>query len=255
RHFKEQDHEKAVNDGKRIVRDIILDYDLEPKNFMDEEIMDKHAQSYNYKDSDRLYAAIGFNEIKPITVVNKLTEDARRKQDKKSEKLSNTLITKQKTEQEKLTIHHEDGVIVDDTENLLLRLSKCCNPVPGDEIVGYITRGRGISVHRKDCPNVNQEDEIKKRLIEVEWENTKNEKIYDTDLEVNGFDRSGLLNDVLEVVNSMTSRLSNVNGRVDSEHVAVIRLSVGIHNTKELREIISKIKQIPDVYSIRRITQ
>ncbi|MDN6672098.1 MAG: bifunctional (p)ppGpp synthetase/guanosine-3',5'-bis(diphosphate) 3'-pyrophosphohydrolase, partial [Staphylococcus equorum] len=228
RHFKELDHEKAVNDGKRIVKDIILDHNLNPKEFMNEDLMDQHAESYNYKDSDRLYAAIGFNEIKPITVVNKLTEDARKKQEQKSEGLSNTLTMEHKKEQEKLTIHHEDGVVVDDTENLLLRLSKCCNPVPGDDIVGYITRGRGISVHRKDCPNVLNEDEIKKRLIEVEWKNTKSEKVYDTDLEVNGFDRSGLLNDVLEVVNSMTSRLSNVNGRVDNEHVAKIRLSVGI---------------------------
>lgn len=255
RHFKEQDHEKAVEDGKRIVRDIILEHDLDPKDFMDDNTMDRHAESYNYKNSDRLYAAIGFNEIKPITVVNKLTEDARRKRDNNEEKLSNTLKTEQKKEQEKLTIHHEDGVVVEDTENLLLRLSKCCNPVPGDEIVGYITRGRGISVHRKDCPNVNNEDEVQKRLIEVEWENTNSEKVYDTDLEVNGFDRSGLLNDVLEVVNSMTSRLSNVNGRVDDEHGAIIRLSLGIRNTDELREIIDKIKQVPDVYSIRRITQ
>ncbi|MDN6161607.1 MAG: bifunctional (p)ppGpp synthetase/guanosine-3',5'-bis(diphosphate) 3'-pyrophosphohydrolase [Atopostipes sp.] len=255
RHFKEQDHEKAVNDGKRIVRDIILDYNLEPKDFMNENIMEKHAENYNYQNSEQLYAAIGFNEIKPITVVNKLTEDARKKEEAKIEKLSNTVAPNTKKEQEKLTIRHEDGVVVDDTENLLLRLSKCCNPVPGDEIVGYITRGRGISVHRKDCPNVLNEDEIKKRLIEVEWKNTNSEKIYDTDLEINGFDRSGLLNDVLEVINSMTGRLSNVNGRVDKEHVAKIRLSIGIRNTKELKEIIDKIKQVPDVYSIRRITQ
>lgn len=255
RHFKELDHEKAVNDGKIIVRDIILNYDLEPKKFMTEEIMNKHAQVYNYKNSDRLYAAIGFNEIKPITVVNKLTEEARKKQSQNKEKLSNILTTDQNKQEEKLTIHHEDGVVVEDADNLLLRLSKCCNPVPGDKIVGYITRGRGISVHRKDCPNVNNEEEIKKRLIDVEWENTNSEKVYDTDLEVNGFDRSGLLNDVLEVVNSMTSRLSNVNGRVDSEHVATIHLSIGIRNTKELKNIIGKIKQIPDVYSIRRLTQ
>lgn len=255
RHFKERDHEKAVEDGKKIVRDIILEYDLDPKEFMDEDIMDRHAQKYNYKNSDRLYAAIGFNEIKPITVVNKLTEEARRHKENSEEKLSNTMEPAQKKEPKKLTIHHEDGVIVDDTENLLLRLSKCCNPVPGDEIVGYITRGRGISVHRKDCPNVNNEKEIKKRLIEVEWENTNSEKVYDTDLEVKGFDRSGLLNDVLEVVNSMTSRLSNVNGRVDEEAGAIIRLSIGIRNTDELRLIIDKIKQVPDVYSIRRITQ
>lgn len=255
RHFKEQDYEKAVTDGKRIVRDIILDHDLDPKDFMDEETMDSHAESYNYKGSKRLYAAIGFNEIKPITVVNKLTEEARKKRDQNAEKLSNTMKQNKETEKERLTIHHEDGVVVEDAENLLLRLSKCCNPVPGDEIVGYITRGRGISVHRKDCPNVNNEEEIKKRLIEVEWENTNSEEVYDTDLEVNGFDRSGLLNDVLEVVNSMTSRLSNVNGRVNEEHQAIIRLTIGIRNIEELKEIIDKVKQVPDVYSIRRITQ
>lgn len=254
RYFKEQDHEQAVKDGKKIVRDIILGHELEPKDFMSQEIMDAHAETYNYKDSDKLYAAIGFDEIKPLTVVNKLTEEARRNRDSDLQKLSNTTIIEKKDEPERLTIQHEDGVVVEDTENLLLRLSKCCNPVPGDEIVGYITRGRGISVHRKDCPNVNNEEEIMKRLIEVDWEDTANEQVYDTDLEVEGFDRSGLLNDVLEVVNSMTSRLSNVNGRVDDENqMATIRLSIGIRNTEELEMIKDKLSQVPDVYSIRRI--
>src|SRR5699024_4597651 len=146
------------------------------------------------------------------------TEDARKKRKQSEDSLSNTTANtlEKKPEKEKVTIHHEDGVVVEDTENLLLRLSKCCNPVPGDEIVGYITRGRGISVHRADCPNVAEEDELQERLIEVEWEDKKTDKIYDTDLEVYGFDRSGFLNDILEVVNSLTRRLSNVNGRIDN---------------------------------------
>lgn len=221
---------------------------------MTSEIMDEHAQKFNYKDSESLYAAIGFNEVRPLTVVNRLTEEARKERDRDSSKLSNTATIEKKHEPEKVTIHHEDGVVVEDAENLLLRLSKCCNPVPGDEIVGYITRGRGISVHRKDCPNIATEDDLQNRLIEVEWENKKTEKIYDTDLEVYGFDRSGLLNEILEVINSMTTRLSNVNGRVDNNQMATIRLSIGIHNTEELERIIDKLNQIPDVYSIRRIT-
>lgn len=253
RFYKEQDQEAAIENGKKIVHDLILDQELEPKEFMTDEIMDAHAQTFNYKDSESLYSAIGFNEIKPLTVVNKLTETARRKRDREKQKLSNTTTLEKKQEPEKVTIHHEDGVVVEDTENLLLRLSKCCNPVPGDPIVGYITRGRGISVHRKDCPNVSSEADTKNRLIEVEWEDTKSSKIYDTDLEVYGFDRSGLLNDVLEVVNSMTNRLSNVHGRVDNNEMATIRLTLGIHNTNELEAIIDKINQVPDVYSIRRI--
>lgn len=253
RYFKAQDQEVAVENGEKIVADLILELELDPKNFMTDEIMDEHAQKFNYKDSESLYAAIGFNEVRPLTVVNRLTEEARKERDREASKLSNTATIEKKQEPEKVTIHHEDGVVVEDAENLLLRLSKCCNPVPGDEIVGYITRGRGISVHRKDCPNVSSEGDLQNRLIEVEWENKKTEKIYDTDLEVYGFDRSGLLNDVLEVVNSMTNRLSNVNGRVDNNQMATIRLSIGIHNTEELERIIDKLNQVPDVYSIRRI--
>lgn len=254
RYFKTQDQENAIEHGQKIVTDLILELELDPKDFMTDEIMNKHAEKFNYKDSDSLYAAIGFNEIRPLTVVNRLTEEARKDRDRKSSKLSNEATIEKKQEPEKVTIHHEDGVVVEDAENLLLRLSKCCNPVPGDEIVGYITRGRGISVHRKDCPNVAAEADLENRLIEVEWENKKTEKIYDTDLEVYGFDRSGLLNDILEVINSMTNRLSNINGRVDNNQMATIRITIGIHNIKELERIIDKLNQIPDVYSIQRIT-
>ena len=254
RYFKTQDQENAIEHGQKIVTDLILELELDPKDFMTDEIMNKHAEKFNYKDSDSLYAAIGFNEIRPLTVVNRLTEEARKDRDRKSSKLSNEATIEKKQEPEKVTIHHEDGVVVEDAENLLLRLSKCCNPVPGDEIVGYITRGRGISVHRKDCPNVVAEADLENRLIEVELENKKTEKIYDTDLEVYGFDRSGLLNDILEVINSMTNRLSNINGRVDNNQMATIRITIGIHNIKELERIIDKLNQIPDVYSIQRIT-
>lgn len=256
RYFKVQELDDALENGEKIVRELIAEQDFDPNEFMTDAIMDQHATEFNYRDSQSLYAAIGFNEIKALTVVNRLTEEARKKRNSNTETLSQTLAAQEaekKSEKEKLTIHHEDGVVVEDTENLLLRLSKCCNPVPGDEIVGYITRGRGISVHRNDCPNIMGEDDLTNRLIEVEWENTKTGKIYDTDLEVYGFDRSGLLNDVLEVINASTSRLSNVNGRVDNNQMATIRISIGIKNTEELERIIDKVSQVPDIYSIKRI--
>ena len=255
RYFKVQELDEAVANGKRIVEELIKEQDFDPSDYMTEEKMNQHANEYNYKDSESLYAAIGFNEVRPMTVVNKLTEAARKKREQEAGSLSNTIAktAEKQPEKEKVTIHHEDGVVVEDAENLLLRLSKCCNPVPGDDIVGYITRGRGISVHRRDCPNVVREDDLQNRLIEVEWENKSTEKIYDTDLEVYGFDRSGLLNDILEVVNGLTNRLSNVNGRVDNDQMATIRLSIGIRNTEELENIIDKVRQVPDVYSIKRI--
>lgn len=255
RYFKAQEMDEAVDNGERILKELIADQDFDPEEFMSAKKISEVAEEYNYKDNESLYSAVGFNEVRPLTVVNKLTEEARRERKRNEQSLSNTTMqsTEKKSEKEKLTIHHEDGVVVEDAENLLLRLSKCCNPVPGDDIIGYITRGRGISVHRKDCPNVADEDELEQRLIEVEWENTKTDKVYDTDLEVYGFDRSGFLNDILEVVNSQTNRLSNVNGRVDNNQMATVRLSIGIRNTEELDNMIEKLSQVPDVYSIKRI--
>ena len=100
---------------------------------------------------------------------------------------------------------------------------------------------------------MDNEDDINNRLIAVEWENTKTGKIYNTDIEIYGFDRSGLLNDILEVLNSVSNRLSNINGRVDNDQMATIRVTMGIHDTQELERIIDKISQVPDVYSTRRL--
>lgn len=255
RYFKVQEEDEAIENGERILIELIEEQEFDPAEFMIDAQLDQLANEYNFKDKEKLFAAIGFNEVKALTVVNRLTEDARKRRNKDSATLEKTLAQKveKKPEKEKIKIHHEDGVVVEDTENLLLRLSKCCNPVPGDDIVGYITRGRGISVHRRDCPNVMGEEDLTNRLIEVEWENKSTGKIYDTDLEVYGFDRSGLLNDILEVINSLSNRLSNINGRVDNNQMATIQFSIGIHNTEELEQIMDKINQIPDVYSIKRI--
>lgn len=255
RYFKVQEEDEAIENGEKILIELIEEQEFDPAEFMIDAQLDQLANEYNFKDKEKLFSAIGFNEVKALSVVNRLTEDARKRRKKESATLQNTLAEKvEKTpEKEKIKIHHEDGVVVEDTENLLLRLSKCCNPVPGDDIVGYITRGRGISVHRRDCPNVMGEEDLTNRLIDVEWENKSTGKIYDTDLEVYGFDRSGLLNDILEVINSLSNRLSNINGRVDNNQMATIQFSIGIHNTEELEQIMDKINQIPDVYSIKRI--
>ena len=160
----------------------------------------------------------------------------------------------QRKDAQKMSIKHENGVIIEGVNNLLIRLSRCCNPVPGDEIVGYITKGRGISVHRKDCPNVKVQQDQQTRLIDVDWEDTGNSKQqYDTELVVEGYNRNGLLNEVLNVINSITKSLNSVNGKVDSNKMATITVNIGIHNTEQLEFIVKKINQIPDVYSVRRV--
>ena len=186
-----------------------------------------------------------------------LLDKARReieKQKMQEEAFEQTTEKIQRKDTQKMSIKHENGVIIEGVNNLLIRLSRCCNPVPGDEIVGYITKGRGISVHRKDCPNVKVQQDQQTRLIDVDWEDTGNSKQqYDTELVVEGYNRNGLLNEVLNVINSITKSLNSVNGKVDSNKMATITVNIGIHNTEQLEFIVKKINQIPDVYSVRRV--
>ncbi len=147
----------------------------------------------------------------------------------------------------------QGGVIIEGVDNLLVRLSHCCSPIPGDEIVGYITKGRGVSVHRVGCPNIIAAEEHGERIIKVKWENPDGDKTnYNADLEVQGYNRNGLLNDVLKSINNSTKFLNSVNGKVDHDKMVTINASIGIRNRDHLQHIMDNLKNIPDVYVVKR---
>ncbi|MFC6465480.1 RelA/SpoT family protein [Marinilactibacillus sp. GCM10026970] len=256
RFFKTQEKEQNVERGKDILEKQILDMGFNPKEVMKKDAIKKIAERFNYQHNDDFFASIGFGELKVVTVANRLTDKLRKEREEKALQLdeNNPIEMKQKKEPEKMKIRHEGGVMIQGADNLLVRLSKCCNPVPGDDIVGYITRGRGVSIHRVDCPNVHASEDADQRLIDVEWESAGTEKSYNAELQVQGYDRSGLLNEVLQVINSQTGNLNNVNGRIDNNKMAIIRVTIGIQNLAELEKIVDKVKSIPDVYSVKRIT-
>lgn len=257
RFFKLQDRDENIIKGRELLEKQITELGFNFKDFMTKQGMKDIATRFNFGTEEDLFAAIGFGEISYQTVANKMTEKARREIEE--QKVVETAFEKttpqgQKKESQKMKIRHEGGVVIEGVDNLLIRLSRCCNPVPGDDIVGYITKGRGISVHRKDCPNVQLPESEQNRLIEVDWEDTANtSQQYDTELVVEGYNRHGLLNEVLNVINSTTKSLNSVNGKVDANKIATISVNIGILNTQQLDFIVDKIKQIPDVYSVRRV--
>ena len=257
RFFKLQDRDENIIKGRELLEKQITELGFNFKDFMTKQGMKDIAARFNFGTEEDLFAAIGFGEISYQTVANKMTEKARREIEE--QKVVETAFEKttpqgQKKESQKMKIRHEGGVVIEGVDNLLIRLSRCCNPVPGDDIVGYITKGRGISVHRKDCPNVQLPESEQNRLIEVDWEDTANtSQQYDTELVVEGYNRNGLLNEVLNVINSTTKSLNSVNGKVDANKIATISVNIGILNTQQLDFIVDKIKQIPDVYSVRRV--
>jgi len=242
RFFKLQDRDENIIKGRELLEKQITELGFNFKDFMTKQGMKDIAARFNFGTEEDLLASIGFGEISYQTVANKMTDKARKEIE--DQKVVETAFEKttpqgQKKESQKMKIRHEGGVIIEGVDNLLIRLSRCCNPVPGDAIVGYITKGRGISVHRKDCPNVQLPESEQNRLIEVDWEDAANTgQQYDTELVVEGYNRNGLLNEVLNVINSTTKSLNSVNGKVDANKMATISVNIGIMNTQQLDFIV-----------------
>nr|WP_295969646.1 bifunctional (p)ppGpp synthetase/guanosine-3',5'-bis(diphosphate) 3'-pyrophosphohydrolase [uncultured Bacillus sp.] len=249
--FKKQRREENIEKGREAIeREIrLMEFDL--KEILSPDNVKRVVEKFNFIGEEDMYAAVGYNGITALQVANRLTEKWRKKRDQ--EQIANVAdaVSELKTLPSKKK--RESGVRVEGIDNLLIRLSRCCNPVPGDEIVGFITKGRGVSVHRKDCPNIVAED-AKDRLIPVEWESGLNDrKEYNVEIEITGFDRRGLLNEVLQAVNETKTDISAVSGRTDRNKMVTITMSISILNVSHLQKVVDRIKQIPDLYAVRRI--
>ncbi|MDM5359908.1 bifunctional (p)ppGpp synthetase/guanosine-3',5'-bis(diphosphate) 3'-pyrophosphohydrolase [Peribacillus sp. RS7] len=250
--FKKQRREENIEKGKELVEKEIKDMEFDLKEILTPENIRRVADKFNFLNEEDMYAAVGYNGITALQVANRLTEKWRKQKMVEQEADISEAVADLKTFSNS-TKKRDSGVQVPGIDNLLIRLSRCCNPVPGDEIVGYITKGRGVSVHRQDCPNLESGDSDH-RLVPVEWESTINErKEYIVEIEISGYDRRGLLNEVLQAVNETKTNISAVSGKSDRNKVATIHMSIYIHNIAHLQKVVDRIKQISDVYSVRRI--
>ncbi|ALM28499.1 bifunctional (p)ppGpp synthetase/guanosine-3',5'-bis(diphosphate) 3'-pyrophosphohydrolase [Bacillus altitudinis MN12] len=250
--FKKQRREENVEKGRELVEKEIKNLEFDVKDILTAENLQKVADKFNFSNEEDMYAAVGYNGITALQVANRLTEKERKQRDQEEQEK-----TVQEVSVESKPYHgkkREAGVRVKGIDNLLVRLSKCCNPVPGDSIVGFITKGRGVSVHRDDCPNV-KTGEAQERLIPVEWEHeqpARNRKEYNVEIEILGYDRRGLLNEVLQAVNETKTNISSVSGKSDRNKVATIHMAIFIQNINHLHKVVERIKQIKDIYSVRR---
>ncbi|MET1179987.1 bifunctional (p)ppGpp synthetase/guanosine-3',5'-bis(diphosphate) 3'-pyrophosphohydrolase [Peribacillus simplex] len=250
--FKKQRREENIEKGKELVEKEIKDMEFDLKEILASENIRRVADKFNFLNEEDMYAAVGYNGITALQVANRLTEKWRKQKMVEQEADISEAVADLKTFSN-TSKKRDSGVQVPGIDNLLIRLSRCCNPVPGDEIVGYITKGRGVSVHRQDCPNLDSGD-ADHRLVPVEWESTINErKEYIVEIEISGYDRRGLLNEVLQAVNETKTNISAVSGKSDRNKVATIHMSIYIHNIAHLQKVVDRIKQISDVYSVRRI--
>ncbi|TVP85423.1 MAG: bifunctional (p)ppGpp synthetase/guanosine-3',5'-bis(diphosphate) 3'-pyrophosphohydrolase [Alkalicoccus sp.] len=250
--FKREKREENVEKGRDMVEKEIDKKGFTAKQVLTKENIERVMDKFSFTTEEDMYAAVGYQGITAAQVVTRLTDNLRR-QEEQVEKQTLAEAVEELKPQHKGSSKTDSGVRVKGIDNLLIRLSRCCNPVPGDGIVGYITKGRGVSIHRSDCPNVQQED-VKARLLPVEWDTRPQQsKNYDVDIEISGYDRRSLLNDVLQAVAETKTNIQAVTGKADKNKMAMIDMTISIQNTAHLQRVVERIKQISDIYTVRRV--
>ena len=222
------------------------------------EFMEKVMKRYTYKDWDSVLASIGHGGLKEGQVINKMLEERTRKL--KKEETDATILDNIASEGSKMPVlaagKSQSGIVVKGIHDLAVRFSRCCSPVPGDEIVGFVTRGRGISIHRTDCINViNLPEEERVRLLDAEWqqpETTTGREKYSTEIKIFANNRIGMFVDISRVFTERQIDITSMNSRTSKQGKATLTMTFDIHGIEELNKLCDKLRQIEGVLDIER---
>lgn len=255
--FKQEFKEENIIKGKELIEKYAKAKGIVLSNVVKPEFMEKTMAKYSFKDWDSLLAAVGHGGLKESQVVNKLVEEYDKKVNKEiSDKdiLNNVKdSTKDKNKEDK---NSKNGIIVKGIHDVAVRFSRCCSAVPGDEIVGFVTRGRGISIHRTDCVNIlNLPESERVRLIDAEWSQdaVKAEKFV-TEINIFAQNRTGLIVDISRIFTDSNIDVRSLNCRVNKHDKATIAVGFETRSKEELQKIIDKLNNVESVEDIARTT-
>ena len=246
--FKKNEREANIVKGKELIEKEIKKIGMTHSEFFKNDYLQAALDRYKYNSADDMYASVGFGAISPGKIVARMLEEYRK--DHENENLEAKLeeLSKERTKTSKPS---NNGIVVKGIDNCLVKLSKCCNPVPGDEIIGYITKGRGVSVHRKDCPNVKSLISEEDRMIDVYWYEAERAK-YNVEIEIDANDRSGLLSDIIREIESTKSKLVAVTSKATKERIAITEVTIEVENIDELNKVLKQLRKIDSVYEVKR---
>jgi GTP diphosphokinase / guanosine-3',5'-bis(diphosphate) 3'-diphosphatase len=231
--FKKQDWDQNVSQGK-------LQLDRELRRLGLESIDIHHySQEYEYKNLDDFYEAIGCGDLSLGRLIGKISDLSK---EKNEDILSPTPVSEVKSTPDSITVLGLKG--------MLTSIARCCNPVPGDEIIGYITRGRGATIHRQDCPNILRLRGDQERIVKVSWGEVKH--TYPVAVEVKAYDRQGLLGDISSILNNESINLIDISLKVN-HNLAVIKLVLDIGDLVQLSRILTRIESLQNVMEVHRL--
>ena len=245
--FKREQRNDNIIRGKELIEHEIKRIGMNLTELFKQEYVNSALSRYKYNNMDDMYASVGFGAISAGKVIAKMLEEYRKDHNEENIEEKIEELSKRK----KSNNVSSNGVIVKGIDNCLVKLSKCCNPVPGDTIVGYITKGRGVSIHRIDCVNAKELFNEKGRMIDVEWYKS-GKSSYNVDIEIFANDRDGLVADFLNVIKNSNNTLIAINARTNKERIAITNITLEVENLEELNNTLKQLRKVDSVYEVKR---
>ena len=249
--FKKENREENINNGRDMIEREIKKFGYSPKELLKEHRLQEIANRLNIATEDDLLAAIGYGGIAVQGIITKLVEIHNKDIQSQTTPEVSALLSEIKTPQRGSTRKTSHGVLVEGERGFFVRLAKCCNPIPGDSIAGYVTRGRGVSVHRSDCPNILSGTDIE-RMIEVNWD-VEIDREYTVEIEIVCNDKSGVLSKLLAMPAEMKLNIHSVHATPNkSNKTSTIDLVIYVKNAEQVSKLMTQMRRIEDVYSVSR---
>jgi len=250
---KEQRDENIIRGRELLEREAKrLGYSMSQLN--KPELVETLYKRYSVQSYDDVCAMVGFGGLSTVQVLNRLIDEYK-KQHKVEEAAAQ--LAEQPPEpqpQPRRASTASNGVIVKGESGMLVRFARCCSPLPGDKIIGYITRGRGVSVHRADCPSLKDDGMEQDRLIEVEWEDQNSSGTYEAEIRIICYNRTGLLAELSVMFASMDVPVSAISARALKDNTFLFNISLVIKNTQQLAKIIRDLQKWPDIIEVNRVS-
>ncbi|GKX66041.1 RelA/SpoT family protein [Inconstantimicrobium mannanitabidum] len=253
--FKKSKREENILKGKDLLE---KESKKQLVNFADlykSDAFAKVMKKYNFNAIEDVYAAVGAGMLLASSLISRIKEEINEENHVTNEQMLKSVEEQMQKNEKKINTNSKDGygITVKGVDNLMIRLSKCCNPVPGDDIIGYITKGRGVSVHRKDCTNLkSMSEEENQRIVEVNWGTSKG-KEYIAEIQVEAEDRTGLLAEIMSIITDANLKLTSLNAKSAKNNIATMSIKISIDSVDKLKNLMKKIRNLKGVLDVYRL--